>query len=175
MRRLILFITILLLGVTCPQAHTQTFQRKYIRHYEKIRNHAPSFGNQGMPLKSERLSNSGGNIVLLYDENLPDSVQTALLAAKKLWESKLTTTQPIFISVAFEPLEDDVAMISEVGYYLKSDMPNLYGCPCALASQIINSQSGGIDAPDGGVFSTPTSTGTADFQKMPHLNIICQP
>ena len=92
------------------------------------------------------MSNNGGNIVLTYDESLPDSVQTSILVAKGLWESKLPMTQPIFISVSFEPLGDDISMICDVIY---SATPDLMGCPCALASQISNSPWGSIDSPDG--------------------------
>lgn len=70
---------------------TQDIQKKYIRYSEKIANNISSFSNQGLPLKTDRLSNNSGNIVLIYDELLSDSIKTSLLAAKKLWESKLPT------------------------------------------------------------------------------------
>ena len=146
MRLLTLLISAILLGATCSQAYALDIQKRSIRYIEKTRDYAPSFKNQGMPLKANRLSNNEGNIVLTYDESLPDSIQTAFLVAKELWESKLSMTQPIFISVSFEPLGDDISMICDVIY---SETPDLMGCPCALASQISNSPWGTIDSPDG--------------------------
>lgn len=146
MRLLTLLISVLLLGATCSQASTHTTQKKYIRHSEKITHNALSFNNQGIPIKADRLSNNEGNIVLTYDEALPDSIQISLLAAKKLWEAKLPTTQPIFISVLFEPLGEDISMIADVAY---CETSNLVGCPCALASQISNFSYGSLDSPDG--------------------------
>lgn len=146
MRLITLLISIILLGATCSQASTHAFQKKYLRHYEKIKPSTLSFNNQGIPSKAERLSNNEGNIILTYDETLSDSIQISLLAAKKLWESKLPTTQPIFISVIFEPLGPEISMIAEVAY---CETSNLEGCPCALASQISGFPYGSTESPDG--------------------------
>lgn len=146
MRLLTLLISFILLGGTCAQASTQTIQKKYIRHSEKIKTNSLSFNNNGIPVKTERLSNNEGNIILIYDETLSDSVQISFLAAKKLWESKLPTTQPIFISILFESLGDALPMIADVAY---CETSNLVGCPCALASQISDFPYGSIDSPDG--------------------------
>ncbi|MDE6358117.1 MAG: hypothetical protein K2L29_00805, partial [Duncaniella sp.] len=135
MRLLTLLLSAILLGATCSQASIHTIQKQYIRHSEKIKYNTLSFNNQGIPFKTERLSNNEGNIVLTYDETLSDSIQISLLAAKKLWESKIPSTQPIFISVLFESLGEDISMIADVAY---CETPNLVGCPCALASQISN-------------------------------------
>ena len=89
MKLLTLLISAILLGATFPQASASDIQKRSIRYIERIRNYASSFNNQGIPLKAERLSNNGGNIVLTYDESLLDSVQTSFLVAKELWESKL--------------------------------------------------------------------------------------
>lgn len=148
MKHLILLISVIVLGANCALSVTPTVQKNHIRYTESIRSNTSSFNNQGLPLKTERLSNKEGTIVLTYDESLPDSIQTSLLAAKKLWESKLTTIQPIFILVTFEPLGEDVSMIADVSL---SGTPGLLGCPCALASQISNSLYGSIDQPDGWV------------------------
>lgn len=141
-----LLISAILLVATCSSASVQVVPKKYLRHTEKIAVHVPSFNNQGIPHKSERLSNNEGNIVVTFDETLSDSIQTSILAAKKLWESKLPTTQPIYISVLFESLGSEVSMISEVAY---CETSNLKGCPCALASQISNFPYGSTDSPDG--------------------------
>lgn len=90
MKLLTLLISAILLGATFPQASASDIQKRSIRYIERIRNYASSFNNQGIPLKTDRLSNNEGNIVLTYDESLPDSVQTSLLVAKGLWESKLS-------------------------------------------------------------------------------------
>lgn len=98
----------MLLGILDSQAASQAIAKKYIRHSEKFNPNIVAFKNQGIPLKSSRLSNNEGNIVLSYDESLSDSIKVSLSAAKKLWESKLPTNQPIFISVLFEPLGNEV-------------------------------------------------------------------
>ena len=136
----------MLLGILDSQAASQAIAKKYIRHSEKFNPNIVAFKNQGIPLKSSRLSNNEGNIVLSYDESLSDSIKVSLSAAKKLWESKLPTNQPIFISVLFEPLGNEVSMVADVAY---CETPNLEGCPCALASQISNFSYGSIDSPDG--------------------------
>lgn len=87
---LTLLISAILLGATFSQASASDIQKRSIRYIERIRNYASSFNNQGIPLKTDRLSNNGGNIVLTYDESLPDSIQTSILVAKELWESKLS-------------------------------------------------------------------------------------
>lgn len=141
-----IFLSILLLGANCPHSFAQSVQKKYLRHIETIKDHTFSFSNQGIPLKANRLSNNEGNIILTYDKNLSDSVQISLLAATKLWKSKITTTQPIFISVLFESLGNDISMIADVAY---CETPNLVGCPCALASQISGFPYGSENSPDG--------------------------
>lgn len=144
--RLIYLLILFVLGTVCSQASPQTVQKKYIRYSEQFNNNKLSFNNQGMPTKADRLSNKEGNIILIYDESLSDSIKISLLAAKKLWEAKLPTVQPVFISVLFEPLGEDVSMIADVAYCGSEDM---IGCPCALASQISNFPYGSIDSPDG--------------------------
>lgn len=141
---------------------TQDIQKKYIRYSEKIANNISSFSNQGLPLKTDRLSNNSGNIVLIYDELLSDSIKTSLLAAKKLWESKLPTVQPIFISVLFEPLGNGVAMAADVAY---SETPNFVGCPCALASQLSNFPFGSVDSPDGYIILNSSIPWNCKFSK----------
>lgn len=146
MKYLILLISVIVLGANCALSVTPTVQKNHIRYTETIQSSASSFNNQGLPLKTDRLSNNEGTIILTYDESLPDSIHTSLLAAKKLWESKLHTIQPIYISVSFEPLGEDIAMIADVTYCGQSDLTD---CPCALASQISNVAYGSIDSPDG--------------------------
>lgn len=146
MRHLILLVSVLLLGTNCALSATPIVQKNHVRYTETIRSNTSSFSNQGLPLKADRLSNNEGNIVLTYDESLPDSIQTSLLAAKKLWESKLHTIQPIYILVTFEPLGEEISMIADVTL---CETPGLLGCPCALASQISNSLYGSIEKPDG--------------------------
>lgn len=146
MRHLIFLVSVLLLGTNSALSATPIAQKHHIRYTETIRSSTSSFNNQGLPLKADRLSNNEGTIVLTYDESLPDSIQTSLLAAKKLWESKLHTIQPIYILVTFEPLGEDISMIADVTYCGQSDLTD---CPRALASQISNVAYGSIDSPDG--------------------------
>ena len=145
-------IPILMLSVVLSTANfvgfSQTVQREYVRYVEHIQQ-ASTFQNQSMPPKEQRVSSSSGDIILIYDDALPDSIKVALTAAKELWEAKLPTRQPIYISVAFEPLDDDIAMVADVADYSSS---GLVGCPSALASQINNIPCGSIEFPDGYVF-----------------------
>ncbi|MCM1317459.1 MAG: hypothetical protein NC241_04705 [Bacteroides sp.] len=146
MRFLITFLYFLLLGIINLHASPDAVEKKYIRFFEKAGNHYTEFQSQGIPPKAQRLSNNDGNIVLLFDNSLPDSIQIALNAAKKLWEAKLPSKQPIYISVSFEPFESNLSMYADVPYIEDGE---LQGCPCALASQILNRPYGNIDSPDG--------------------------
>lgn len=149
MRLLTFIISIILLGTICSTASERTIQKKRIRYTEKIQANTPSFSNKGIPLKANRLSNKEGNIELIYDSTLPDSIQVSLLAAKKIWESKIQTVQPIVIPIVFESLGEETAMIADA---LCLEIPGLIGCPSALASQIVNYPYGSIDSPDGYIF-----------------------
>ena len=130
-------IPILMLSVVLSAANfvgfSQTVQREYVRYVEHIQQ-ASTFQNQSMPPKEQRVSSSSGDIILIYDDALPDSIKVALTAAKELWEAKLPTRQPIYISVSFEPLDDDIAMVADVVY---GQFSGLAGCPSSLAGQII--------------------------------------
>lgn len=161
-RLLALFFSIVVLGVTGPQASTHTANKKYIRYTERIKTDPSSFANQGMPLKADRLSNNEGNIVLIYDESLPDSIKTSFLAAKKLWESKLPITQPIFISVLCESLGNDIAMVADALYCEASDFE---GCPTALAAQITSPPYGSMESPDGVIILNSDINWNCNFSK----------
>ncbi len=162
MKLLPLFFAILLLGVHSAQASSETGQRRYIRFTEKISNNSSTFENQGLPFKSERLSSSGGNIEVNFDETLPDSIKTAIIAAKKLWESKLHNKQPIVINVVFEALEEDIGMSAEVGYNYTSDFKSI---PSALQAQIVDNSYGSIDSPDGWISLNPDINWNCSFSK----------
>lgn len=143
---ILIFISLFLLTSSEVSANAQSVQKKYIRYTEKLGKTNLSYTNQGLPLKSERLSNKEGDIILIYDDSLNDSIKIAIEATKKLWASKIQTSQPIFISILFEELESDVSMISEVSYCESSDF---IGCPCSLASQFSGFPYGSYDSPDG--------------------------
>lgn len=150
MKTSFIFIYLIFLGTICLQASPINIcQKRYLCHSEIISDRVNNnflLDNIGLPAKTNRLSNNSGDIVLVYDEFLPDSVQISFQAAAKLWESKLPPIQPIFINIQFEPLGDDVSMITETAYLVESE---LEGCPCSLASQIVGSSYGSIEAPDG--------------------------
>lgn len=148
MRLLAIYISLILLCTTSFHAFTQNIQKKYIRYTERITNKSTSFNNQGIPLKTDRLSNKSGDIVLIYDEAMPDSIQIALSAAKKLWESKLTTIHPIYLHISFESLGEGISMIADAYCYEEPNL-SLKGCPTALASQINNSPCSSRYSPDG--------------------------
>ena len=128
------------------QALSLPTQKRYVRYVDYSQANCSFFENKRMPLKEKREASNKGCIVLSYDEDLPDSIKIALIAAKKMWESKLPSKQPIFISIIFEPLGDSISMVSEVAY---CETPNILGCPCALASQLANIPYGTQEAPDG--------------------------
>lgn len=133
--KLVLLIASLLISVGGVQATKPVnVNKRYVRFTERIRDYSPVFQNRGLQPKGERLAdNKGGSIVLLYDGTLPDSIQSAFNAAKRLWEARLITRQPIIISVDFESLGAGIAMAADAACLAKGD---LKGCPCALASQI---------------------------------------
>lgn len=161
MRLLILFISVVVLGVTGIQASSNTVSKKILRHTERVKTTPSSFNNQGIPLKTDRLSNNEGNIVMTYDESLADSIKTSLLAAEKLWEALIPTKQPIFINVVFESLGDDISMIADVIYCETV----LEGCPSALASQVRNSPFGSVVSPDGYIVLNSDIDWNCNFSK----------
>ena len=110
---IIIFVAISAIGAFASPSMPQ---KRAIRYVENVRTGNSSFQNQKLPLKANRLSNAKGNIVLTYDDSLPDSVKVVLTAAKEMWESKLPAKLPIFISVVFEPMEPDIAMVADVLY-----------------------------------------------------------
>lgn len=129
----IAFLAICFTGFSASSQTSPTQQRKIVRYYERINNTPTSFNNQGLPNKPDRLSSSGGQIVLNYNESLPDSIKISMEAAKKLWEAKISTNQPIYIDVVFESLGEELSMISEVSY---CETQNYMGLPMSLAVQL---------------------------------------
>lgn len=125
-------------------SYSQTPQKKYIRYLDLTLNDSHSFVNQSIPPKTNRLSSNHGNIITLFDESLPDTVQAAITVAKNMWEAKIVTKQPIIIQFIFEDLNPDVAMITAVGY---SDLPDPN--PTALNAQLLDRPYGDLESPDG--------------------------
>lgn len=136
-----LFFTI---GTATGSVSSQVSSKRTLRYIDKYQTTTGLFMDQTIPLKANRVSSIKGNIVLLYDEELPDSVKLALGVAKDMWESKLPTKLPVFIQILFEPEDTDVAMISDVMY-----SESTLGCPSALLSQLSGEPQGSIDSPDG--------------------------
>lgn len=148
MKTLHSLIAILFLAAVCPLALSQTTKRQYIRYTEKVCPNGSHFRNQGIPKKPQRVSNNAGTIVFCYDDVLPDSIQIALNAAKKMWESKLPIKVPIYISVSFESLGNEISMIADVSH---SGDDNVQGYPSTLASQITGDSSS-PESPDGLIY-----------------------
>lgn len=110
------------------------------------------FINSLLQSKERRVSSKKGDIRLVYDESLPDSVIAAISLAKNLWENKLCTRQPIFIKVAFEPLGAEIAIRTDVSYFSDEGVPYFSDnkvCPTALASQIRDFAYGSSISPNG--------------------------
>lgn len=146
MNMMVRFLCTFMCVVCYFQALSLPTQKRYVRYVDYSQANCSFFENKRMPLKEKREASNKGCIVLSYDEDLPDSIKIAFIAAKKMWESKLPSKQPIFISIIFEPLGDSISMVSEVAY---CETPNILGCPCALASQLANIPYGTQEAPDG--------------------------
>lgn len=144
--RNLLSILIILLSISSAYAHDYSIQKRWICFTEKSKESSTRFYNQSLPKKTQRLSNNEGQIILSFDDELPDTIKVALNAAKKLWESRLPCKQPIHIEVTFEPLNQDIAMEVYVGFF---EDGKLQGCPTALGSQLSNYDSGQPDSPNG--------------------------
>lgn len=67
-----------------------------------------------MPSKEERVSSNKGNIVLVFWDEVPDSIRVAVTVAKELWESKIHNTVPMKIEVGWLGLDDSIATTTEV-------------------------------------------------------------
>ena len=125
--------------------YSATPNRTRIRYVDRINATSTAFSNQGIQAKADRVSSSRGNLVLIYDESLPDSIKTALDVAKDIWESRVPHKQPVYISIVFEPNDFDAAMYAEVIY-----LEDGTGYPSSLISQLNDDASGSsIDYPDG--------------------------
>ena len=142
--RLLLIVIVILSGFSIS-AYCQQPQKKYMRHVERIKPGAlPSVPGKMPSANSNRVSTMRGRIVMTYDSTLPDSVKAAIRMAKELWESRLISSQPIYINVQFEPMESDVVMINDVLY-----METPSGCPTSLCSQLSGHAYGSVEMPDG--------------------------
>lgn len=138
----------LLFAIAPLSGHPQTNGRKYVRYVEKVRQGVGSFVSSPVPSKTHRVSSKRGNINLIYDETLPDSIKTALNYAKNMWEAKIPTKQPIYIQAIFEPMATDIATTVEVVYDEMPDSSTFY-YPSALIAQITDTPFGEPDSPDG--------------------------
>lgn len=130
------------IAISSLDAFPQLSQRKYIRHIDGVHERVASFSNIPIAEKSNRVSNSKGNIILIYDETLPDSIKIALDVAKDLWESKLPTKQPVYIQTDFQSCGEDISMITDI---LLTEEPK--GCPTALCSQLSDIAYGSPESP----------------------------
>lgn len=98
-------------------------------------------------MKTQRVSSTTGEINLIFYGIIPDSIKTAVLVAKELWENKLHNKKPIYIEVVFEPLEDGTVMSTETGVYEEN---NIF-IPLALASQYRDQRDGINEQADGAI------------------------
>lgn len=120
-----------------------------IRHVEHYQTGATGFRNEKLPAKVKRKSSEKGNIVLIYDESLPDSVKIAFEVAKDIWEAKLPNKIPVYIGIDYLPLEDDVAIVTDVIYYENGEYA---GTPTSLYSQLTGIVQGSESIPDGNIY-----------------------
>lgn len=156
-------IIILLICILSFNASSQALTKRYIKYTEHINTQESLFLNQGLPLKSSRVSSHSGNIKMFYDENLPDSIKIALTTAKTLWEAKIQNKHPFSIEVEFAPLDNGVAMIVEVGNY---EIPDMQCCfPSALAYQILDKADASDVYADGYITINSNIDWTCSFSK----------
>lgn len=135
-----------MLAIGIPSMSAQSSQRRKIRHVEHYQTGSQSFRNEKLPAKVKRKSSDKGNIVLIFDEQIPDSVKIALEVAKDMWEAKLQNKYPIYISVSYSPLDDDIAVITDVIYFENGDYA---GSPTSLYTQLTGIKEGSMEVPDG--------------------------
>ena len=132
---------------------------RYIRHFEYSKPLASQYTNLSMPKKSQRVSSSKGEITLLFYSDIPDSIKTAMIVAKELWEAALQNKRPIYIDVAFEPLEDETVMTTEIGYEEEAWIPT------ALASQNRDQRDDNNESPDGYIVFNSEMDWNCSFSK----------
>lgn len=164
MRVFSFLMTVIVSCITGICAQTSNPQWHLIRYEEKIRTNAATFENGQVLPKAHRVSSKRGNINLIYQTSVPDSIDTALTFAKSLWESKIYNNRPINIKIIFDYIEPDVAMFTDVLYYIDSDnIKDLNGCPSALAAQITDIEDSREDFPDGSIFFNADIDWTCNF------------
>lgn len=169
MRALILLLTIIVSVAGGVFAQSTTLQKRMIRYTEIAQPCNVSFENRKLPAKVHRVSSKRGNIQLLHTERLPDSMRVALDVAKSMWESKIYNKQPIYIDVAFDFLDLDIAMAADVIYFTDSDTSNkLNGCPSSLANQISDElKKSSEDSPDGYIIFNHDIDWVCNFSENP--------
>lgn len=145
--------------------YTHSLQKSTIRYIDEVTRNDINFINQKLPAKTQRVSSEKGNIILIYDENIPDSIKTAFEIARQLWENKINNKQPIFIQMVFRPMENKIAIASDVIYW---ESP--VGCPSALRSQLTSQPSGSIESPDGIVYFNSELKWNCSFTDTPSEN-----
>ncbi|MBD5287017.1 MAG: hypothetical protein HDS27_05760 [Bacteroides sp.] len=118
---------------------------KYIRHFDYAKSMSAFQPNKSFPMKTQRVSSGKGEINLIFYADIPDSIMTAIMVAKELWESKLHNRTPIYIEVNFEPLEDGTVLSTEIG--MEEENNNFI--PIALASQLREYRDDVAESPDG--------------------------
>lgn len=117
----------------------------YIRHFDYAKPTSTQYLNEPLPMKTQRVSSTKGEINLVFYGIIPDSIKTAMLVAKELWETKLHNKKPIYIEAVFEPLEDGTIMSTETGVFEEN---NIF-IPSALASQYRDQRDDTNEQPDG--------------------------
>lgn len=145
MKTSIYYLILVLLLFSGVQVYADKPAKTCISFKEKVISGNAKSTYAKMPAKANRNSSHKGIILLEFDESVPDSIQVAMVAAKNAWEAVLTSQIPIFINVVYAPLENDLALITDV-YYVKEGP--YQGVPSALASQITGAHVGFQDSPD---------------------------
>ena len=117
----------------------------YIRHFDYSKPTSDQYHYVPLPKKTQRVSSTKGEINLTFYDDMPDSIKTAVIVAKELWETKLHNKKTIYLDVTFEPLEEGTVMSTETGYL--NENSNCY--PSALASQWREYRDPDTEGPDG--------------------------
>lgn len=138
-----LYLIGILIEVACSLSGSARI--RYIRNFDYSKPTAEPCVNLALPSKIQRVSSLKGEINLIFYTDMPDSIKTAILVAKDLWEMKLHNKKPVYIEIGFEPLENGTVMATETGIY--EDDNN--HCPAALASQWREQRDDYNEQPDG--------------------------
>lgn len=149
LRTISFYLMLLAIFATNAQAN---LERRYLKFIDKnaqganimetTYDVAPDYANN--PSKSSA-KNEWINVI--FDENMPDSIQASVILAKQQWEKRMPDAMPVYIYAEYIPLSSDISVETTVGYYAGDG--EMSGCPSSLASQIFHQSTSSEESLDG--------------------------